>query len=225
MRNLEERVREYELHGVQASSSLQTAAKGVMLENTRLRLLLRRRGVKDAEIESYLDDETLLSDDGVPDRLAARSILPSSARSTCDQGNLTASCSKKSHQMPMMEFSQQYSASKAQPPKSARVSNAEGKGDVDCPRPSTALVTNKDLPIESRQSPSKEHTVRLHSSIKCLEKGNGTQNNMTPCMEAAMIIVSMNAGLSLEEANAELGCPPVNDCYVDNLTVFRVMDR
>lgn len=43
---------------------------------------------------------------------------------------------------------------------------------------------------------------------------------MTPCVEVAMIIVSMNGGLYMEEAKAELGCPPLNDCYVANPTLF-----
>lgn len=40
-----------------------------------------------------------------------------------------------------------------------------------------------------------------------------------------MIIVSMNGGLYMEEAKAELGCPPLNDCYVANPTLFQVMDE
>ena len=223
MRDLEERLREYELRGVQASSSLQIAARGVIRENTGLRSLLTWRGVKDAEIESYLKVYTHGSDGGASDRLSPRSILPSSTRSVDGQEHLTGSSSNTSHQKLIIGPSPQDSASTVQPPKLVDVLKA--LEDADCPQPSTCPITNKDQLIESQRSPSQEHTVRLHMSTDRLEKGKRTQNNMTPCMEAAMIIVSMNHGLSMEEANAELGCPPENDCYMDNLTVFRIMDR
>lgn len=223
MRNLEEQLREYELRGVQASSSLQTAARSVVWENSRLRSLLRWKGVKDAEVESYLKFDMHDSDDGASDGLSARSILSSYTQSACGQEHLTASSSNTSHQKPMMELTQRDSTCMDQPPKSPCALTAQG--DVDCPQLSTCPGTNKDRLIESQRSPSQD-TLCLHSSTDRLEKGKRAQNNMTPCMEAAMIIVSMNNGsLSMEEANAELGCTPVNDCYVDNLTVFRVMDR
>ncbi|KAI4161541.1 MAG: hypothetical protein LQ342_004825 [Letrouitia transgressa] len=223
MRDLEKRLREYELRGVQASSSLQIAARRVIQENARLRSLLTRRGVKDAEIESYLKVDTHGSDGGALDGLSARSILSSSTRSVYGQEQLTRSSSNTSYQKLIVGSSPQESASMVKPPRSAGVLNASE--DTDCPQPSTCPITNRDQLIEGQRSPSQELTVCLHSSTNRLEKGKGIQNNMTPCMEAAMIIVSMNSGLSIEEANAELGCPPVNDCYVDNLTVFRVMDR
>lgn len=223
MRNLEERLREYELRGVQASSSLQIAARGVIRENARLRSLLACKGVKDAEVESYLKADMHGSECGASDGLSARSILPSSTRSICGQEHLTASSSNTSHQKLMARLSPLNTASTVQPANLAGILNASG--DADCPQRSICPIASKDQPIGSQRSPPQEHTVRLHSSTEHIEKSKGTQNNMTPCMEAATIIVSMNSGLSMEEASAELGCRPVNDCYVDNLTVFRVMDR
>lgn len=223
IRDLEERLREYELRGVQASSSLQIAARSVLRENARLRSLLTLRGVQDAEVESYLKLETHRLEGGALDELSTQSNSPPSIIPIYGQEHLTRSSSNAPHQKLMTASSPQDSANTIHLPKSASVLNAsEGAG---CPQHSTCPVINEDQLIESQPSPSQGHTVRLHSSTDRLENGNGIQDNMTPCMEAAMIIVGMNSGLSMEEANAELGCPPVNDCYVDNLTVFRIMDR
>ena len=208
---------------MQASTSLQTAARSVIRENIRLRSLLRQRGVKDTEVEAYLKDNTHDSDDRASDGLSARSIMPSFTRSICTKEQSTASSSITSHQKSVMESSQRDSASKDQSSQSAAVSNAPGK--MDRPQSSTCLIIKEDQPIESQRLPSQEHTVRYQSPIERHETGKVTRDNMTPCMEAAMIIVGMNGGLSTDEAKAELGCPPLNDCYVDNLTVFRVMDR
>lgn len=230
MRDMEKRLREYELRGVQASSSLQTAARSVMRENARLRSLLRRVGVKDAEVEAHLQVDMHTSDDGGSDRHSAPSNLPHSGPFVCGQEDLTASSSSTSHQEHLLELPQQNSARKAQPPKLACVMN--GRGDAACPRPCAHSITSSDQHIESQRSQAwvprstlQDHSVRLDSSTERPEKDKGAQKNMTPCIEAAMIIASMNSGLSMEEVNAELGCPPANDCYVDNLTVFRVMDR
>ena len=227
MRNLEERVREYELCGVQASISLQTAARGVVRENARLRSLLRRRGVNDTEVESYLNDVKHGSDDGASGGNSAQFISPSSTRSICGQDHLIASSCNRSHQKFTGEVSQQDCVGKIQPPKSAILDVQEDEG---CPQPST--LPSIDQSIESQRSqaraswpPLQELPVGLHSSTDHLEKDEGSHNNMKSCMEAAMIIVSMNGGLSMEEAKAELGCPSSNDCYVANLTLFRAMDR
>lgn len=227
MRNLEERVREYELRGVQASIWVQTAAKSVVRENARLRSLLRRRGVKDAEVESYLYDNTHGSDDGTSVGNSAQSILTSSTRSICGQDHLNASSSNRSHQKLTRELSQQDCADKIQPLKSDILGAQE---DEDGPQPST--LPNSDQSIESQRlqartpwPPSQEFPMGLHWSTDRFEKVKGSHHNMTSCIKAAMIIVSMNSGVSINEAKAELGCPPSSDCYVDNLTLFRVMDR
>ncbi|EKD21739.1 uncharacterized protein L3040_004961 [Drepanopeziza brunnea f. sp. 'multigermtubi'] len=54
LQELEARLRQCELQGVEASSEIQTAARRVADENKKLRALLAQRGVQDDSIEAYL---------------------------------------------------------------------------------------------------------------------------------------------------------------------------
>ncbi|KAH7386739.1 hypothetical protein DE146DRAFT_747918 [Phaeosphaeria sp. MPI-PUGE-AT-0046c] len=52
--DLQARVKDYERKGVTATQHMQHAARYVALENTRLRTLLARHGVQQAEVDAYL---------------------------------------------------------------------------------------------------------------------------------------------------------------------------
>ncbi|KAH8681340.1 hypothetical protein BX600DRAFT_446312 [Xylariales sp. PMI_506] len=54
LQELEQRLRIYELQGVEASAEIQQAARRVVNENKKLRAMLNEHGVGDAEINSYL---------------------------------------------------------------------------------------------------------------------------------------------------------------------------
>ncbi|KAH7411085.1 hypothetical protein BKA64DRAFT_373065 [Cadophora sp. MPI-SDFR-AT-0126] len=54
LQELESRLRQCELQGVEASSEIQTAARRVAEENKKLRALLAQQGVRDESIEAYL---------------------------------------------------------------------------------------------------------------------------------------------------------------------------
>ncbi|KAL2023050.1 hypothetical protein VTK56DRAFT_3960 [Thermocarpiscus australiensis] len=54
LQELEQRVRQAELHRVQASVEVQAAARKVAEENRKLRFLLRQHGVSDSSIEEFL---------------------------------------------------------------------------------------------------------------------------------------------------------------------------
>lgn len=54
LQELEARLRQCELQGVEASSEIQTAARRVAEENKKLRTLLSQQGVRDESIEAYL---------------------------------------------------------------------------------------------------------------------------------------------------------------------------
>ncbi|CZT45440.1 uncharacterized protein RSE6_05749 [Rhynchosporium secalis] len=58
LQELESRLRQCELQGVEASSEIQTAARRVAEENKRLRTLLSHNGVTDEGVESYLRTST-----------------------------------------------------------------------------------------------------------------------------------------------------------------------
>ncbi|KAH6659662.1 hypothetical protein BKA67DRAFT_652885 [Truncatella angustata] len=54
LQDLEQRLRIYELQGVEASAEIQQAARRVLDENKKLRVLLNEQGVTDSQIESFL---------------------------------------------------------------------------------------------------------------------------------------------------------------------------
>ncbi|PHH84328.1 hypothetical protein CDD83_2115 [Cordyceps sp. RAO-2017] len=60
LQELEQRLRVYELQGVEASTEVQMAARRVADENRQLRDLLNRHGVSDDHIAHYLQSGTLL---------------------------------------------------------------------------------------------------------------------------------------------------------------------
>lgn len=199
-----------------------------MRENARLRLLLKQSGVKDAEVESYLNGNTHRSDDKASDGLSAQSILPSSTGSTCGQEHLASSSSNESHQKFRREPFQQDCADTVQPSKSPGILDVQK--DKNFSQAST--LSKSDQPIESQRAQarapqplSQEHTMGLHWSTDLFEKDKRSHNNMTSCMKAALIILSMNGSLSIEEAKAKLDCPLLDDCYVSNLTLFQIMDQ
>ncbi|KAG9504212.1 hypothetical protein J7337_004179 [Fusarium musae] len=61
LQELEQRLRVYELQGVEASSEVQHAARRVAEENRQLRGLLNRHGISDDYISSYLNSGTASS--------------------------------------------------------------------------------------------------------------------------------------------------------------------
>ncbi|KAM0252229.1 hypothetical protein ACHAP5_001214 [Fusarium lateritium] len=63
LQELEQRLRVYELQGVEASSEVQHAARRVAEENRQLRGLLNRHGIGDDYISSYLNSATATQTD------------------------------------------------------------------------------------------------------------------------------------------------------------------
>lgn len=226
MRDLEQRVREYELHGVQASISLQTAARAVLRENARLRSLLRQRGIMDAEVTSYLDDDTHASDHRVWDRRPAQFNLSSSTQSNYSQDRLMMPFSSRANQKPKANVSSQSSAGRVLPLKSAILDTQLDEAEEF----STLFDSGQSIGSQLLQAPVPWSASQKVSTSLCrnkdgLQRSKEPQTNMRSCIEAAMIIASMNYGLSTEDAKAELGCSPSDDCFVANQTLFQAMDR
>lgn len=63
LQELEQRLRAYELQGVEASSEVQQAARRVAEENRQLRGLLNRHGIGDDYISSYLHSNSAIQPD------------------------------------------------------------------------------------------------------------------------------------------------------------------
>ncbi|KAK3933919.1 hypothetical protein QBC46DRAFT_400959 [Diplogelasinospora grovesii] len=74
LRDLQQRLDEHERLGIQATLEMQQAARHVARENERLRALLLRKGVSDAEVEEFLrcGDPNPVDDKPVHHQLARR---------------------------------------------------------------------------------------------------------------------------------------------------------
>ena len=234
MQEMEKRLRDYELRGIHASSLLQASARNVARENASLRSLLRIKGVEDAEIQAWLKRSTHWSDDAnhlaQPSTSATRSTSESSipaVRGAELVATLASSISQASTDPQPLHQEACCITQQPEPPPSIQ----DTRLTADPSQCSNATVQKSEAPegqrtqIRQLQSSTEKDDTSIDSSTEHDNKHKGKRNNRTPCMEAAMIIASMNSGLTMEEANAELGCLPVNDCYVDNFKVFQVMDR
>ncbi|RDA85510.1 hypothetical protein CP532_2182 [Ophiocordyceps camponoti-leonardi (nom. inval.)] len=73
LQELEQRLRVYELQGIEASTEVQMAARRVAEENRQLRELLNRHGVDDNHIALYLQSGLVVSPDAGPIQQAFRS--------------------------------------------------------------------------------------------------------------------------------------------------------
>ncbi|KAH6680175.1 hypothetical protein B0J14DRAFT_259026 [Halenospora varia] len=70
LQHLEARLRQCELHGIEASSAIQVAARKVVDENKKLRSLLAQHGVGDDSVEAYLQC-SLVSDASMEGRFGS----------------------------------------------------------------------------------------------------------------------------------------------------------
>merc|ERR1712093_711636 len=76
LQELESRLRQCELQGVEASSEIQSAARRVAEENKKLRALLAQHGVRDESIEVYLQTSS------TTDTVMGGQYIPSSGSTT-----------------------------------------------------------------------------------------------------------------------------------------------
>ncbi|KAI9843932.1 MAG: hypothetical protein M1838_002399 [Thelocarpon superellum] len=190
MQEMQQRLRQYELHGVEASTALQAAARKVACENQCLRDMLSERGVTSQQIDAVLARKTQESVDGLgwADDLPLTMTTPTLASVIAPLAFSSAPPPPPSPSLPHQGGGSRCEVRRAHP-ESTRVS------------PPEAIVASGD-------------------------------SNTTSCVQAAMIIASMNIkpGMTGEEIREELGCPPdamdpARDCQVENLTVFRVLDQ
>ncbi|MCJ1224477.1 hypothetical protein MMC12_001122 [Toensbergia leucococca] len=225
LQELEERLRDCRLQGVEVSSELQTAARSVADENRRLRALLKSRGITGDEINAYVIES---KDDGRPiSRLAALESLlgkeiPCEREGNGCFGRDLGPCRPPSTSTPapMLESVQDYPLREAFFPPFANQTVDDDN------MPPIQRSSGLDLPPNSfvqqllpEEIQAKDSTA-THSNNELFE-----DNNTSSCEFAAGIITGMKSGLLNSEIKIELGCRTEVDCKVDNSTVFTVLDR
>jgi hypothetical protein len=245
LQELETKLRSVEQVGIEASSEIQTAARRVVDENRKLRLLLHGRGVSEAEVMIALGGPA----DTTYDQISAVPTLTAmlDRKITCntlDSTGSTAPSHLRAASMPRHMPSV--------PPISIPVSRPTALSCCDSPSPGSIVSSMGSPPPVSYSLPSyitpgtppapeiKSEDVRYgypydHSYNNTWHYANeynmvaepSTYYNTSSCVDAANIIRTMRSGAS-HEMEDELGCRnPNQNCYINNNNnmMFSMMDK
>lgn len=236
LRDVEERLRDFERRGIEASRELQIAARQVADENTLLRSLLRLRGITDLEINEHLQS----NGDGLGPDITALDLLSSTSKvPTVDSSNSGREDSieilTEGHDMflPPVPMEEQYRSLLKPADSTPHLLSATTRNisapsdelislrridDYEGPRPSGQTEV---CDVVLRQAPVQGGFPDLPGEIDSMPEAG----NATSCVIAANIIAAMRSGTTSEEVSAELGCLSGMDCEVDNMVIFGIMDR
>jgi hypothetical protein len=209
--------------GIAASTEIQGAARKVLEENKKLRMLLIERGVPESEIAAALGaNDKSLEEASTTAKLAT--VL--SNKRTCN-GQILCSASPCTGQSQGVEPDN--GTGSASPPSMASSS-------VDTPPPFPHSYPDAPItPCLSIPEPgSIPHPAYLDQTFDTpwafSHEAHHTPQpalyaNNSSCTYAASIIRTMREDVGVE-LEADLGCyRPGQDCMVDNTTVFSVMEK
>ncbi|KAL1959575.1 hypothetical protein VTO42DRAFT_1610 [Malbranchea cinnamomea] len=200
VRSLEERLRRFEKEGVQATLEVQLAGRKVAEENKLLRSLLRLHGVGDADIEAYLRAHR-----------AGSELLDwsSDAQPSPNTSGFNSQDTEKTI------------CSMAQDSPGACVASEHSRPWMPSAVP--VKTRNTDDTYEENRSPVSTSSYLSRQRTSTPETRSG---HATPCEDAARIIASMRHDSDLHAMRAELGCSADDSsCMVQNMTIFRLLDR
>ncbi|PYI34528.1 hypothetical protein BP00DRAFT_390141 [Aspergillus indologenus CBS 114.80] len=196
LQDLEQRLRKFELLGVQATQEVQAAGRKLAIENAHLRSLLRLHGVSDQQVQEYLTGQSThlnppaCRPEAVSEaRSPARKCLPSTL------GNDGVSLQ---------------SITSTLAPSSPATHQQRALFDVQ--------PLGRELPAtidESRYDSSESSPTSRYQSA----------GQSTPCETAAGIIQSMRSYYDARDIRSELGCQSDTNCMVRNMDIFRLLDE
>ena len=213
VRDLEQRVERFEKQGVQATLEIQVAGRKVAEENKLLRALLRSRGVTEAEVEEYLRDNnagqnSVSGSPNVPP--ADNRARPQQSGRSCCAGQTCSSGGMKPEAVVQSKAPAHTLGSKEQAPS---ISTVAGPGHLSN---NSSLSSGSCRTLVPVQAGAAAHQAS--------SEGNRS-GHATPCEAAARIIASMRHDSDMQDMRTELGCSSDASCMVDNLVIFRALDR
>ena len=253
-KELEARLREYELKGVKVAQEIQDAARAVVDENRRLKTTieeLRKEGgnpgalmaggsrsrVAD-ELESKLRLTGSWQDTsagGKSNTDAKRGELNIPAITPHPASQKSPPCASLMHPSSSTGQKERYPTSHMSPqtngcaPKG--ISSSKSQGDNSILRSSkNGQVDLPDLPTRPRDNPMQDqpHTD-LRSTYKTsptLREELDSTDDSSSCAFAVAILTSMRADVSAEEIKADLGCATdFEKCKIDNKLLFGAVDK
>lgn len=198
--DLRRRVQEYDQRGIQATMEMQQAARTVAIENSRLRLLLRRRGVADDEVDEFLQS---FSEEDHPEE-ASR---PNRAKSRPSSGKC-------------LSQGDGYNSSD----KLAALADASMQQDC-CGGKTQCTMTSDELGAigtSAQVFPSHGRNT-LDTSCGASPVDVSSPTTMS-CTEAAKIVAEMQGYGDSDMAKAALGCGSRRECIVKNTSLFQILE-
>lgn len=199
------KLKEYERAGVQATIEMQQAARRVAWENARLRALLTKKGVADLEVEAWLSH----GEHGAAKEQPSRGHSADAVTGKTHLGvtALTNGC------RPLPS---------AYRPGPLSVSSARSEFAATSPASPPDPAYQDGIPPSSA-APVLSTTIAL-SSLPDLDSccTSGTE---TSCDVAAAILAGMQGHGDASRARADLGCIDSSACVVKNTKVFSLLDE
>ncbi|KAF1938244.1 hypothetical protein EJ02DRAFT_425862 [Clathrospora elynae] len=251
IKDLQNRVKEYELKGIVATQDMQQAARRVAVENKRLRSLLASHGVAQEEVESYLQsfDEAAASShyegivNGTPaprqpgpaDRITdpmryapqpQPQPQPSAPFPHARQPPI-GSLQHITHDKEGVEVTAQRSYELGlytEPGKPAFTRGADDRNG--CPDDNAMHDSN------AHALPTEEEDTECPNTSSCFCPPATTTRNrpmdnglLISCEVAATIIAEMRGDEDRHQIRASLGCQGQEECNVKNFVVMELMDE
>ncbi|OAA72348.1 hypothetical protein ISF_01421 [Cordyceps fumosorosea ARSEF 2679] len=251
---MQRRLDEYEKQGVEATLQMQQAARTVAIENSRLRLLLARRGVTDHEVDKFLamfetgiprDDEILQPPGG---NGSLQTVIPppsAPAPTTYSQQPPPATTTTTS---PYQQYHSDGGIDRLAVLADASISDrccgsgastvattpTESTVAAQSP-PSTGPSTMPGTPVSGPHGQYHSH-IHSHSHHHHSHHHHGTAQaqaeSASPlvmsCNTAAQIIAEMQGGTPVNRhaVKASMGCPDAEcECFVKNTLLFQIMEK
>ncbi|MCJ1356645.1 MAG: hypothetical protein MMC33_006640 [Icmadophila ericetorum] len=236
LQELEEKYRNCELMGAQASAEIQAAARKVLEENKQLRALLQSQGLTDEEIDTHLSSRVGGPSQPPPTAPVLETMLTTRKPCCGEQPETTPARSPQSVSAltPVSQFSE---ASNDRQHMAIRPAPFTTSG---IPREIYSLAVPSTMPMpmpmptvtDWNNSPLDPH-LQFGPSLQSLwpDPGSSTpidgprQNDISSCDFAASMITSMRYDVSMDQVKQDLGCAPDQHCQIGNTRLFDVMDK
>jgi hypothetical protein len=243
LHELEAKLRSYEQIGIEASSEIQSAARRVLDENRKLRLLLHEKGVSESQIMVALEEmpDRRYEHDTATSRLHAmlerrvNANIISSTSSPIPSYTRAASMPRQKPSVPpvtippMRQTASSYNDS---PSPGSMVSSMSTPPPASYPAtlyttpitPSVAQIKSEhvqyDYPYDQPYSSAWAYSNDCNYTAEPV-----SYYNSSSCIDATNVIRTMRAGVG-PELEVDLGCHISDRRYfVNNATVFNNMDR
>lgn len=216
------------MQGVMATAQVQEAARKVLLENRRLRVLLVEKGVPTAEIEASLHGYAYDASFTV----ALATPEPPDIIDTQSQAALSANIQQPVEMHASDTINQLVSA--ASPPavpmdigfESASEAGKIGRF-VGSSSDTELLRPGEQAEKESRRGSPLPNLLEHVSDCYCPEiepLPGQVQSSETECSVAANILAGFRGHGDAEEARVELGCPDTVPCSITNAALLHALD-